>query len=58
MDTKMQEAAEYEVPDPSSMMRMTENEAYDINPNLPQLLPTVTLANDVKPLLQSLRQYE
>ena len=33
MDTEMQEAAEYEVPNPSSMMRMTENEAYDFFPN-------------------------
>ena len=33
MDIEMQEAAEYDVPDPSSMMRMTENEAYNIFPN-------------------------
>ena len=33
MDIDIKEAADYEVPDPPSMMRMKENEAYGTFPN-------------------------
>ena len=54
MDTEMKEP-EYAVPDPSTVMRMKENEAYDTFSNRPQLLPTLTLAHEL--LLQSLRTH-